>query len=330
MVSLPTILLILAAVSIGATVIAAIIAFRSAREARSAIFPIVREEETVRAQRARIATFLSSALTALFLGGWLATLRLFPLGEPAQVANTQPIQPAETAVIAFVTETPTPVTEPLATATPLAEMPQAPAEAATNTPLPAAIPSPVSSPAPTFESAAVPAGVETSPTEPPAPTPFLPTATLLPPTATPMPPLATPLATPIAIPPTETPTLVAIGAQIPTAAPRTPAPAGAKMGPIQFAADITPSIEAINPGDLFPQGTEAVYAVYPYTGMIDGLDFTAVWYQNGAELWRDEQKWRWGNKAQFYSFLNPPGEGLYKLELYINDSVVATGLFEIR
>ncbi len=324
MVSLPTILLILAAVSIGATVIAAIIAFRSAREARSAIFPIVREEETVRAQRARIAAFLSSALTALFLGGWLATLRLFPLGEPAQVANTQPIQPAETAVIAFVTETPTPVTEPLATATPLAEVPQAPAEAATNTPLPAAIPPPVSSPAPTFESAAVPAGVETSPKEPLAPTPFPPTATLLPPTITAVPPIA-----PIAIPPTETPTLVAIGAQIPTT-PRTPAPAGAKMGPIRFAADITPSIEAINPGDLFPQSTEAVYAVYPYTGMVDGLDFTAVWYQNGVELWRDEQKWRWGNKAQFYSFLNPPGEGLYKLELYVNDSVVATGLFEIR
>ena len=185
MVSLPTILLILAAVSIGATVIAAIIAFRSAREARSAIFPIVREEETVRAQRARIATFLSSALTALFLGGWLATLRLFPLGEPAQVANTQPIQPAETAVIAFVTETPTLITEPLATATLLAEVPQAPAEAATHTPLPAATPPPVSTPAPTLASAAVPAGVETSPTEPPAPTPFPPTATLLPPTATP-------------------------------------------------------------------------------------------------------------------------------------------------
>jgi len=64
--------------------------------------------------------------------------------------------------------------------------------------------------------------------------------------------------------------------------------------------------------------------------MVDGLDFSAVWYQNGVELWRDEQKWRWGNKAQFYSYLNPPGEGLYKLELYVNDSVVATGLFEIR
>ena len=102
------------------------------------------------------------------------------------------------------------------------------------------------------------------------------------------------------------------------------------MGPIQFAANITPNIEAINPGDFFPEDTKAVYAVYPYNGMVNGVDFAAVWYQNGVELWRDEQKWRWGNKAQFYSYLNPPGQGLYKLELYVNDSVVATGIFEIR
>lgn len=105
---------------------------------------------------------------------------------------------------------------------------------------------------------------------------------------------------------------------------------GAKIGPIQFAAQITPNIEAVNPDTRFPQRTKSVYAVYPYSGMINGVDFAAVWYQNGAELWRDEQVWRWGEKAQFYSFLNPPGEGLYKLELYVNDTVVATGLFEIR
>jgi hypothetical protein len=102
------------------------------------------------------------------------------------------------------------------------------------------------------------------------------------------------------------------------------------MGPIQFAANITPNIEVIDPSSRFSQGTRSVYAVYPYSGMIDGVNFMAVWYQNGTELWRDEQVWRWGAKAQFYSFLNPPGEGLYKLELYVNDTVVATGLFEIR
>lgn len=102
------------------------------------------------------------------------------------------------------------------------------------------------------------------------------------------------------------------------------------MGPIQFASKITPDIEAIDAKNLFPEGIRAVYAVYPYSGMVDGVDFSAVWYQNGTELWRDEQVWRWGSTANFYSFLNPPGNGLYKLDLYVNDTIVASGLFEIR
>jgi hypothetical protein len=321
--SLPTILLILAAVSIGATVIAMLIALRSAREARSAIFPIVREEETVRAQRARVAVFLLSALTALFKGGWLATLRLFPLSGTAPVADTESAQPAATVALAFVTETPSPTPQPPVVEATL--IPTQPAQVEpTSTSLPPATLPPVATPTPALESAAAPAAVETSPTQPPAPTP-LPS-----PTTVPVLPTATPVNTPIPPPPTATATLAAVAAQIPTTGPRTPAPAGAKMGPIQFATDITPNIEPINPDDFFPQNIEAVYAVYPYSGMVDGVDFAAVWYQNGAELWRDEQKWRWGSTAQFYSFLNPPGEGLYKLELYVNDSVVATGLFEVR
>ncbi len=319
MVSLPTILLILAGVSIGAAVIAALIALRSAREARSAIFPIVREEETLRAQRARIATFVLSALTALFLGGWLATLRL---GAPTAGDTVVAIPPVESPMIAFVTETVIIATEPpvaVPTATPVQQAPAVP----TATLLPPATLPPVSTTETAVEAAVGPATtVQPIPTEPPPPPP--PTQTPLS-TATPVPPTAVPTDTPA-----PTPTATVIVAQMPTSGPRTPAPPGARMGPIQFASDITPNIEAINPGDLFPQSTESVYAVYPYSGMVDGLDFAAVWYQNGVELWRDEQKWRWGDRAQFYSFLNPPGDGLYKLELYVNDSVVATGIFEIR
>jgi hypothetical protein len=313
-VSLPTILLILAGISIGATVIAALISLRSAREARSAIFPIVREEETARAQRARIATFLLSALTALFLGGWLATLRLFPVnGLPEVVADTEPAQPASPPAVAFVTETAAAITE-------------AEAITPTSTPLPPATLPPVSTTEPVAEAPVIPT-TEAQPAsiEPVVPTSLPPTA-IIPPTVTPVPPTPIPADTPTPVPSTATPTL----AFIPTSGPRTPAPDGARMGPIQFAADITPNIEAINPRDFFPQGTNAVYAVYPYSGMVDGVEFAAVWSQNGVELWRDQQKWRWGSKAQFYSYVNPPGDGLYKLELYVNDSVVATGIFEIR
>ena len=326
MVSLPTILLILAGIGIGATVIATLVALRSAREARSAIFPIVKEEETLRAQRARISIFIWVAVTALFLGGWLATLGLNRSEDAPLVSDALPTQPAQPTNAQLAPEAP-----PATLETPLAEVKLIEIEAPpTNTPLPAptqpSLAAPESEPEP---ATATPAEVvEISPTEPlPSPTPS-PSSTS---TATPIPPTATPTPTPTPLPPTATPTPdLATLSQIPTPAPRTPAPAGARMGPIQFAAEITPDIRPVNPNNVFPQELDAIYAVYPYSGMVNGSAFTAVWYQDGVELWRDQQEWRWGDKAQFYSFLNPPGDGLYKLELYVNDSVVATGLFEIR
>lgn len=321
MFSLPTILLILAAISIGATVIAVLVAIRSAREARSAIFPIVREEETVRARRARVAIFALSALTALFLGGWLATLRLPILNPITPVADAPSEQPSESESIVFATVTPVP-----GEAAVVAEVPgepiQAPPPIATATLAAAATLPPVATPTPVPPVPATAAAVvEISSTQSPVPSPVPPTVTPVPPTLIP------PTTTPTPLPPTATPTRIAV---IPTSGPRTPAPPGVKMGPIQFASKITPDIEAIDAKNLFPEGIRAVYAVYPYSGMVDGVDFSAVWYQNGTELWRDEQVWRWGSTANFYSFLNPPGNGLYKLDLYVNDTIVASGLFEIR
>jgi hypothetical protein len=58
-------LVILAGLSLAAMVVSITIANRSAREARSTIFPIVREEETVRARRARIATSVTGVIAAI-------------------------------------------------------------------------------------------------------------------------------------------------------------------------------------------------------------------------------------------------------------------------
>jgi len=64
--------------------------------------------------------------------------------------------------------------------------------------------------------------------------------------------------------------------------------------------------------------------------MENGVDFKVIWYQDGIELWRDENRWDYGNEARFYSFITSPDSGLYKLELHVNDSILATGLFEVR
>ena len=102
------------------------------------------------------------------------------------------------------------------------------------------------------------------------------------------------------------------------------------MGPIKFGTDITGDHQIVNPKAIFPSETEAIYASYPFSGMSKGLDFAAIWYHNGIELAREETEWQFGDKATSFSFIRPRGPGLYKLELYVNDTVVATKLFEIR
>jgi hypothetical protein len=279
-VDLPNILLISAGFSIGATVIAVLVALRSAREARTAIFPIVREEESNRAKRARVSILVWAAITALLLGGWLASLRLIPADDAALVSDSAPAQPSETVVVAFATQSPE-TTMPTDIITPLVTTSALTPESPTDTPAIAMV---VTSPTP------VPAVATPTPTE--APTSIPPTATFTPPP------------------------------------PRGPAPPGSQLGPIEFATEIGSPLRAINPDTVFP--SVKIYAVYPYSGMQNGVNFAAVWFQDGAEIARDERQWEWGLQGRSYSFLIPPGEGQYKLDLYVNDSLLATGSFEIR
>ncbi len=276
---LPTLLLILSAISIGATVIAVLVALRSAREARTAIFPIVKEEESLRARRARVSILVWLAVTAILLGGWLAALQLTNNTDETN-AITPTGQPADAGAVQFATETPT--------ETPLSVEPA-------NTPVEA-----------------------TNETEQPADSPA---------TATPLPtptnaPDVNPTNTPAPTTPPNTPTA--------TRQPLGPAPDDAELGPIEFATEISSSpIAAINPAETFPPGT-TIYAVYPYRGMQNDITFTTVWYLNNTEIARDDSQWEWGWQGRSYSFLLPPGEGTYKLELYVNDTQLASGSFEVR
>jgi len=330
MASLPNILLILAAISIGATVIAVLIAFRSQREAQAAIFPIVREEESIKAQRARLAIFVWVAITALFLGGWLATFRLTISNDTTtEDSDTVSDQSVEAVALEPATETPLPIIEPSPTPPSIETETQQPAPELlpTETLAPLILPTvtPTSLPEPTQPPPATPTP---EPTLTFTPTPLPATPTL---TSTPLPPTVTPTETSTSVPPTVTPTPTALIIKFPTTPPpRTPAPPETRVGPIQFATEITPDLEAVNPNDTFPNGVEIIYAVYPVRGMQKGLNFKVIWYQNGVEVAREDGQWQWPTETRSYTFIGPSGEGLYKLELYVNDSIVATNLFEVR
>ena len=104
-------LVILAGLSLAAMVVSLTIASRSAREARSTIFPIVREEETVRARRARIATSVTGVIAAImagafFLSGQLPSPSVVFQQAPAEAIAVVESPVAETEVPLAPTETP--------------------------------------------------------------------------------------------------------------------------------------------------------------------------------------------------------------------------------
>ncbi len=285
-------LVILAGLSLAVMVVSITIANRSAREARSTIFPIVREEETVRARRARIVSSVMGVIAvimagAFFLSGQLPSLRvpgpqllaeLVPKVKPPATEKEIPVAP---------TETPIPLTEERLTPTP-GQVATATAQPATNATLP-----------------------ETA------------TPTRVPPTLTPVPPSSSPSRAPSATP-TPTPPSPTI-----TSSP-VPAPTSVQMGPIAFATQISDGRKPVSPTSVFSDTVNRVYAAFPYSGMRNGLTWTQIWYFNDVEFSRGEEIWEWGSADRSYVFTNPVGAGDYRLELYVNDDLVASGAFVVR
>lgn len=124
------------------------------------------------------------------------------------------------------------------------------------------------------------------------------------------------------VPPTDTPT-----PRAPTDG--TPLPANLSMGPISFALTVSDRREAIDPAETFNTLPERIYAVFPYSGMKNGLPFSVIWYYQGVELIRNDYIWEWGTTDRSFAFIKPVGLGTYRVELRVADTTVAENSFEI-
>ena len=140
----------------------------------------------------------------------------------------------------------------------------------------------------------------------------------------------TPLPTATQSPPTPSPQATNIA---PTAAnaETTPViiPENLSMGPISFALEVTNRRKAIDPAETFSGSPDAIYAVYPYSGMKNGLPFTSIWYYQNREIVRNEVEWAWGTTDSAFVLITPIGAGTYRVELKISDTLVTSNTFEL-
>jgi hypothetical protein len=102
------------------------------------------------------------------------------------------------------------------------------------------------------------------------------------------------------------------------------------MGPIAFTSRISDRREPISPTTVFSDSVNRVYATFPYSGMQDGVNWTHIWYFNGLEYNRSREAWQWGNADRSYLFTRLVGAGNYRLEIYVNDNLLASGEFQVQ
>jgi hypothetical protein len=330
---LSTLLVTMAGLSLATMFVSWLVASRSAREARITIFPIVREEEMTRARRARIMSSLTGVVAAIMAGAFFLSGQIAaPTAAPQMLA--QATLPPEV-------QPPTGTEPVLASATPRAQPPVGDAQPPTGTAEVVAPAPPTATPLPS--SAQPPLGTPTHAAPPSAQPPLgtnTPVAVLLAPTAT-LTSTEVTSDTATSAPVSSSPVSPVESAQppfgsaqpslgTPTVVVETPLPPGTQIGPIAFSTQVTSRRQPISPTTVFSDTVSRVYAVFPYRGMRDGMSWSQVWYFNGIEFNRGEDTWSWGATDLSYVFTKVVGVGTYRLELYVNNTLLSSGEFAVQ
>ncbi len=184
-----------------------------------------------------------------------------------------------------------------------------PKAAATPPPTPIASPTASLTPSPTFQPTAPPrpTGAADSPTQPagPSPTPSLSPTPFVP---------------------------EAIVARFESTA--TPPPE-ARFSPLTFTVGLDlETFQPLHPGEVFQNPVGHMYALYSYDGMVDGVQWTALWYRDGELVHFETKPWAGGTGGWDYADWNPAPEewlpGRYTVYIFIGTQLATQGSFLVE
>lgn len=111
-------------------------------------------------------------------------------------------------------------------------------------------------------------------------------------------------------------------------------PADAVFSELEFsAAGVDALYRPIEPSDVFTNPISAMYAVFSYDSMVDGIQWTALWYRNGELVNYETQPWDGGTGGLGYSEWIPDAEewhpGEYEVQLFLGTDWVQVGRFSV-
>ena len=99
-----------------------------------------------------------------------------------------------------------------------------------------------------------------------------------------------------------------------------------------FSDDITDAEQPTDPATILHSGIDTVYAFFTFSGMSDGTTWSRFWYYEGEEIASREATWQEGGAGTTWLSLGsdePLAPGVYRLELYVEDVLLAAGNFTV-
>lgn len=111
-------------------------------------------------------------------------------------------------------------------------------------------------------------------------------------------------------------------------------PANSAFTEITFAQGMTEQYTPINPNTIFRNPVGHIYGLFTYDEMVDGVQWTALWFRNGDLVFYETQVWQGGTGGWGFTDWAPEAEewqpGLYQVQIFAGMEFKTLSEFEVQ
>lgn len=102
---------------------------------------------------------------------------------------------------------------------------------------------------------------------------------------------------------------------------------------LQFTTDSS-TYPVTNPGTVFQNPVNHLYAVFTYDQMLPGVQWTALWFHEGQMVHYETKPWDGATGGSGFTDWNPPPEqwlpGIYEVQIFVGEVFVGNGRFLVQ
>lgn len=106
------------------------------------------------------------------------------------------------------------------------------------------------------------------------------------------------------------------------------------FSPLQFALSLDSSYQAQNVQEVFTIPFSHIYAVFSYDKMVDGAQWSAIWYRQGKMVYYESKPWDGGTGGYGFADWNPKPEDLYpgdyEVQIFVGMDWKISGFFTVE